>query len=141
MKHGMHGTPTYRSWLSMKARCTNRCDPFFHRYGGRGIKVHAPWLRSFASFLRDVGERPAGTVLDRRKNDRHYAPGNVRWVTQKVNQRNRSSNRRLTFRGQTLSLAEWAERVGLSRFTLGTRINKLGWSVARALTEKRRGTT
>lgn len=58
----------------------------------------AEWMNSFDQFLADVGTRPPGMcarrrvskyVLDRKDNDGHYEPGNVRWVTRTQSMRNR----------------------------------------------------
>lgn len=92
--HASHGhtvggslTTTYRTWSGMIQRTTNpRCDDW-HNYGGRGITVCDRW-RTFASFLADMGERPAGLTLDRVDNDRGYEPGNCRWATKSEQQRN-----------------------------------------------------
>lgn len=76
-------TPTYRSWVSMVARCNNPNASNYHLYGGRGIGVCERWS-TFESFLADVGERPDGTTLDRFPNPNgHYEPGNVRWASPK----------------------------------------------------------
>jgi len=135
----MKDTPEYRSWRSMKTRCLNPKDAFYARYGGRGVKICQEWIDSFEAFYADVGPRPAGTTLDRIKNSEHYAPGNVRWATAHEQQRNRSSNHLLTFRGKTMPLVSWAELIGINRHTLKTRLTKLGWSVKRALTAPLRG--
>jgi hypothetical protein len=42
--------------------------------------------------------------------------------------------RSLTFKGETLPLPEWAERLGCAPQVLDARLKKLGWSVERALT-------
>lgn len=131
--HGMRGSREYESWHAMKSRCLRSKDPFFERYGGRGIKVHPAWIASFEAFYRDVGPRPPGTVLDRIDNDGDYEPSNVRWVTQKANQRNRSSNTRLTFCGETRTIIEWAERLGFRPGILNNRL-LAGWSVEKTLT-------
>jgi hypothetical protein len=73
----------------MIARCENPNYHHFHRYGGRGIRVHASWRDSFVAFRADMGERPAGTTLDRIDNDGNYEPGNCRWATSVQQRHNR----------------------------------------------------
>jgi hypothetical protein len=93
---GTSSTPTYRSWLSMKARCSNPKSPNWLRYGGRGIAVCSRW-QQFENFSADMGERPPGKTLDRSNNDLGYFPSNCRWATPKEQAANRSnSKRRLT---------------------------------------------
>ena len=88
-KHGMRNTPTYHTWLAMRARCNNPNSDEFHRYGGKGITVCARWQESFEAFLADMGERPSGKTIDRIENAKGYEPGNCRWATpreQRMNQ-------------------------------------------------------
>src|SRR2546427_1038477 len=82
-------SPTYRSWYSLTARCTNPNTPDYPRYGGRGITVCERWREDFRNFLADMGERPAGTSIDRINNDGNYEPGNCRWATRSGQMRNR----------------------------------------------------
>lgn len=86
-------TLTYKSWQSMKQRCKNKKHIYFHNYGGRGIKVCTQWDRSFESFLSDMGERPAGTSIDRVDNNGNYELSNCRWATPTQQQHNRRDNR------------------------------------------------
>jgi hypothetical protein len=84
-------TRTYRSWQMMVHRCTNPNADWWHRYGGRGIKVCERW-RKFVNFLADMGERPDGKSLDRFPNrDGDYEPGNCRWATQAEQVANRDT--------------------------------------------------
>lgn len=87
--------PTYRSWLSMTARCTSRANKRWPRYGGRGIKVCARWsgVDGFVNFAADMGERPVGKSIDRKDNDGNYEPSNCRWSTPAEQNRNNSRNK------------------------------------------------
>lgn len=90
---------------------------------------------SFEAFLADMGECPSDShTIDRINNNRGYEPGNCRWATMKEQQNNRKNNRRLTYEGETLTLQQWADRTGLDRKTISMRLDRLGWSVERALT-------
>jgi hypothetical protein len=85
---GGRRSPTYNSWRAMRERCSSPLHPFWADYGGRGIVVDPRWS-SFAVFLADVGERPAGMTLDRKDVDGDYEPGNVRWATRSQQRWNR----------------------------------------------------
>lgn len=117
----------------MKSRCLNPNFPKFPQYGGRGIKVCARWLK-FEDFLADMGERPEGTTLHRLDNDGHYEPGNCEWATATRQARSKTTTKLVTFDGRTQSLADWADEIGISQFTLWNRLVTYGWSVEETLT-------
>lgn len=131
--HGMSHTLTYSSWWNMINRCTRPHHRKYKFYGGRGIQVCDRWL-NFENFFLDMGSRPSKAhTIDRIDPDGHYEPSNCRWASKLEQASNMRSNRRITFQGETLSMAEWARRMGLTYGTLEKRM-RLKWSVADALT-------
>lgn len=133
-QHGQSYTQVYRVWAAMKDRCTNSRNVRWHRYGGRGVKVCKRWL-AFANFLEDMGPRPDGTTLERKKNNIGYRPSNCIWATSYDQSRNRSTTRWLTHGGETLCVSDWAKRFGMTRNTFNYRLNKgtLRWPALTAL--------
>jgi hypothetical protein len=125
--------PTYVCWFSMKDRCHNPRSRNYRRYGARGITVCQRWRESFKNFLADMGPKPPGLELDRTNNEGHYEPANCRWVTAKVNARNRRNNRFVTYNGETRTTVEWAEVAGLPVKVFRSRLRN-GWSIEEALT-------
>lgn len=119
-------------WSAMRQRCNNPNDKGFKNYGGRGIKVCKEW-GAFANFLRDMGPRPAGGMLDRTNNDGNYEPGNCRWTTRKEQNGNRRNCIYVEVAGATVSLKEACRRLGLKYRPIHKRIVSRGWEVTRAL--------
>ena len=124
---------THRSWHHMIDRCYNQKHPHHRHYGGRGISVCQRWRDSFVAFLEDMGDRPEGLTLERIKTDGNYEPGNCKWATFTEQNRNKTNGTELTFNGETKSVTEWAELLGVPRRALFARI-KAGWSVEDTLT-------
>lgn len=119
-KHGHspgHTSSTeYRTWRGMQTRCYNKNDHSYPPYGGRGIKICDRWRNSFENFLADMGLKPTPQhTIERNDNDKDYSPENCRWATYVEQANNRRSTRLLTLRGETLSAATWATRMGITR--------------------------
>lgn len=134
--HGMSKTLEFKTWSSMKTRCYNPKADSYEDYGGRGITVCDEWLNSFETFYKDMGNKPyKNAQIDRIDNSKEYSKNNCKWVSCHQNNRNKRNNKILTYKGNSKSLAEWAEMYGLRRDTLLYRINA-NWSVEKALTRK-----
>lgn len=131
--HKLRFTAEYRIWAAMKTRCYNPNSVGFARYGGRGIFICDEWLHSFQTFYHDMGPRPSSShTIERLDNDGPYSKANCVWATRKQQNRNKENSRRITYKGETLSLAEWTERLGASESFLKARL-KRGWSVQKAI--------
>lgn len=117
-------------------------DKFYQRYGGRGITICSEWMdyAGFREWAFSSGYNPDSEcrkcTLDRIDNDGKYCPENCRWVTQKVQDNNRSSNHIVTnSSGISKTLSEWSEITGIRKDTLRRRICVMNWDIDRALTE------
>jgi hypothetical protein len=108
-KHGGSFLPEYGSWRKL---LTNHPE-----------RVCKRW-RSFTKFRSDVGKKPKGDyVLGRRDRTKLFAPGNAGWMTRKEAHQGKGA-KLYTHAGRSLSLREWADRIGISRERLRQRIAK-----------------
>lgn len=135
--HGCAGryskTPEYRTWASMKGRCTDQRNTVYPFYGGRGIKVCERWASSFEAFLEDMGHKPSPKhSIDRINSDGNYEPGNCKWSTDKEQNRNRRSNRNFTVGDETMCMTDWAKKLGIHYKALWTRIDN-GWTMEQVI--------
>ena len=120
--HGFTGTRTYESWAAMLQRCNNKNNPNYKKYGGNGITVCKRW-HSFVHFLKDMGERPIGTSLDRYPDKRgKYQPNNCRWATPHQQTRNKNNNIHVMVNGNAMCVADAAKELGIA---FGTVINHI----------------
>lgn len=132
--HGKSGTLEHRVWAGMLNRCFCKTSGSYKNYGARGITVCDEWVADFMNFLRDMGEAPPNTQLDRINNNGNYEKSNCRWVSRKENARNTRANRMIEYRGQIKALSAWAEDFKITRAALERRIFKMKWSIHDALT-------
>lgn len=130
-----------QAWKAMHTRCYGSL-PINHRYAERRIQVCKRWQdgdgvkSGFMCFLDDIGPPPdASYTVERINNDGDYEPENVRWATHKEQMNNQCRNKLLTFDGQTKTLTQWAETVGLKPGTLSSRLRVYGWTIQKALTQ------
>ena len=87
--------PLYKKLHNIRARCVYPSATHFAYYGGRGIKLHQPWLddpKTFIAWAEENGWRP-GLELDRKNPDGDYEPSNCRWVDHRTNSQSRRNAR------------------------------------------------
>lgn len=135
-KHKKCDEKLYRIWNDIKQRTGNKNNPRYADYGARGITVCAEWQNDFLAFRTWALTHgyQEGLSIDRIDNDKGYSPDNCRWTTDIQQANNKRNNHIVTYQGKSLTLAEWAKELNISYTALKQRINKLGWSIERALT-------
>lgn len=117
----------------MKQRCDKPHNPYYCRYGGRGIKYDERWS-SFEKFLTDMESSwEKGTSLDRIDNNGDYCKENCRWATPKIQSNNRRNRVEFEFKGESHSLPEWADILGMKSSTLRQRYYVYNWPIEKVL--------
>lgn len=129
--HGMFGTRPYNIWNQMKLRCKKN---YFQRkfYFDKGIIVCDKW-KTFESFWSDMKYGYADHLtIDRIDNTKGYSKENCRWATPSEQNANKSTNRLITFNGDTKPLVIWSKELGFKYEKVRKRLNR-GWSFERAI--------
>lgn len=134
--HGETGTRLFRIWTGIKTRCFDEKDKSYRNYGGRGITMCNEWSSDFSKFMKWALESGYQDELtcDRIDNNRGYFPENCRWITRAQQQRNKRTNRILTFNGESHIVSEWAEITGIPKDRILHRL-KDGWTIEKTLTK------
>lgn len=123
-------------YYHMICRCYKPAEHGYKYYGGRGIKVCEEWKKdcdNFFSWAKSTGYKE-GLTLDRINVNGNYEPANCRWVTTLEQSYNKRNTRYITYKGETKTLLEWEEEIGISKDILADRIYKYKWNIEEALT-------
>lgn len=135
--HNMSHSRIYNIYQTMKKRCYNSKDEHYHNYGGRGIKVCDDWLNDFQAFYdwAMANGYKDDLSIDRINVNGNYEPANCCWATNSQQQRNKRNSVKVKYNGETKTIYEWSEIVGIDPLTIADRIRK-GWTAEKALTQK-----
>lgn len=133
-KHGLAHTRTSRIWSNMKNRCYNTKDSVYKYYGGRGIKVCDEWKDDFQAFHEWAMSNGYADhlTIDRIDVNGNYEPSNCRWVSMKEQSNNKNSNHLITYKGETLTITQWAHKLGINPKMLFARINDYHYDIEKA---------
>lgn len=102
--HGLSQHPLCAAWHSMKRRCYNSKNKNYKWYGGKGVRVWAPWHKDFMVFFKWAIAHgyKTGLTLDRIDSDKHYCPSNCQFIPlakNVVKKQNIQSNNTSGFQG------------------------------------------
>ena len=87
-KHNLSNHPAYHIWLNQVARCNNKNDKSYLRYGGRGIKCEYT-LEEFCEWYDNNPKPNDDYSIDRIDNDGNYSLDNIRWANKYIQSTNR----------------------------------------------------
>lgn len=130
--HGQTSTRIYRIWLSVKQRCCYKNSSTYKIYGDRGITVCEEWKNDFQTFhewAMSHGYTDELTI-DRIDVNGNYEPSNCRWATAKEQMNNTRRNTVVEHDGKQMSLAQWADYLGMNYSSFMSRWSR-GWTIDR----------
>lgn len=133
-------SPLYNTYRAMLDRCYNPNSDGYEDYGGRGIYVCDEWQTypAFEEWAYSNGWSE-GLTIDRIEVNGNYEPSNCRWADKLQQANNTRRNRFYTYNGETLTMKQWADKIGISYYTLRNRLDG-GWTIAEAVENKVRHT-
>lgn len=117
----------YKIWASMIKRCYNPKATNYPYYGGRGIRVCDDWIDKKNGYFLFKGWAlthgyEEGLSIERVNYDGDYTPDNCTWIPRKEQMKNTRRTHKLTYKGRTMCLTDWAIELNMNRGTLTDRL-------------------
>lgn len=133
-KHGFKHTILYRIYHNIKSRCYNQKSEQYNYYGNKGIKMCNEWLDDYTNFhIWAINNGYSDDLtIDRIDNNKDYESSNCRWVSYKIQARNRTNNLIFEIDGISKPLASWCEEFNINYKTVKDRL-KRGWDINTSL--------
>lgn len=117
-------TRIYEIWRNMRRRCSEKGD-VTGNYFKRGIIVCKEWNKYelFMKWAMSNGYNDSLTI-DRIDNNKGYFPENCRWTSYMAQANNTRANHLVTYKGETMTMAQWARKLGISYAAIKYRVSK-----------------
>jgi hypothetical protein len=120
--HGLFGTKFHRAFYGVVTRCNKQKSPSYRFYGACGIRCEwtdflhfkEDMYQSYLEHISSHGTRQ--TTIERIDSKGNYSKDNCRWATYAEQGKNRKNNLELTINGETMILADWVRKLGISSF-------------------------
>lgn len=117
----------YILFNNIRCKTTDKTNPNYANYGGRGIKFlwndYVEFKKDmYESYLIHKSKHPTDTSIERIDNNGHYCKENCRWATMKEQSKNKRTSRYITYKGETMIVADWAVRLGVPRQSVRYRL-------------------
>ena len=142
--HGLRHTQLYKVWAGIKDRTNPNNHNCKDNYRKLSVQMCEEWRNDFMAFYNWAIENgykeeklPNGKnkwTIDRIDTKGDYEPRNCRWVTNKEQMNNQTTNRIIEYKGKIQTLAQWCDELNLPYGTTLFRLH-IGYDVERAFTE------
>ena len=144
--HGFSKEKLYTKFTGMKQRCYNPNAMYYNNYGGRGIYICDEWMindefntgyLNFRKWAHENGYTEENNLeINRIDNDGPYSPDNCNFTDRTNQMNNTSSNRLITWKGETHSIREWSRILNINSNTLENRFFYKNWDLDKIMEEE-----
>lgn len=138
-KHNSYKTRLYKVYRGMISRCLEKTNKEYSNYGARGITVCNEWKNNFLVFRDwalnngyDENAKYGECTIDRIDVNGNYEPSNCRWINLKSQAKNTTRTIKITYKGKTQCLKDWAKELKIDYQTLRKKLKK-GYSFEKAI--------